>query len=298
MNYAPGSELLMLPFDHRASFERITGVKEGQKPSKEQVKQIEDYKEIIYEAYMKCVGQRTVTKQNSALLVDSQYGKTVMKSAAKDGVIFATCIEKSGKAVFEFEYQDYKKTIRVLNPTIVKVLVRYNPENLKKDNELQLTRLKELSDYCKSIAKLFLFELLVPPTVEQKKKYGEKFDEIARAKLTVKAIKEIHAFGIEPEIWKIEGEDTKEEMYAVVNEAVNQNAKTGVIVLGRGENKHKVEQWLNVAKGTPSVIGFAVGRTVFQQPLMEFASGKISREATVKKIADEYAHFVKIWMQK
>ncbi len=296
MNYTPGSQLLMLPFDHRASFAKIIGVKDGAKPSKEQVKQIENYKEIIYDAYMKCVGQRTVTKQNSAVLVDSQYGKTVMKRAAKDGVIFATCMEKSGQEIFDFEYPDYKKTIKVLQPTIIKVLVRYNPENKKTDNELQLKRLKELHDYCKSIAKPFLFELLVIPNDLQLKKYGkENFDAKERAKLTIRAINEIHAAGIEPQIWKIEGEDEKETMYSVVSAAVNQKAKTGVIVLGRGENEHKVEQWLNAAKEIPGVIGFAVGRTVFQTPLLELAAGKIKRELAVKKISDEYAHFVNLW---
>ena len=298
MAYVAGSELLVLPFDHRSSFEKLL-VEKGTELTKEQVKQLEGFKEVIYDAYLKCLKQGTVKKENSAVLTDYQYGYNVLDRARNDGVIFATCFEKSGKDLFELEYPDYKKTISKIDPTIVKVLVRMNPEWKREDNELQLKRLKELQDYCHSIGKHFLFELLVPATKRQLKKFGvENYELKERPKLTSKCIEMIHAAGVEPDIWKIEGFQDLPSVNSVVSEALEQERKTGVIILGRGENVDKVKHWLKMAKGVHGVIGFAVGRTVFLEPIKDFQAGKITREQAVKQIADNYSLLVNLWRSK
>ena len=295
MTYIPGNNLLMLPFDHRASFEKIIELKPGDKPTKDQTKKLEDFKEVIYDAYLKCLKQGTISKNESAILADSQYGKTVLERASKDGVIFATCFEKSGKELFELQYDDYKKTISKINPDIIKVLVRMNPEWKREDNQTQLKRLKELFEYTKSVGKFYLFELLVPATEGQLKKHGKDYDVKERPKLTAKCIQLIHDAGIQPDIWKLEGLDDITSVNAVVSSAIDQERKTGVIILGRGESADKVKEWILKAKGVHGVIGFAVGRTVFLQPLKDLHANKISREVAVKQIADNYSTFVNLW---
>ena len=44
-------------------------------------------------------------------------------------------------------------------------------------------------------------------------------------------------------------------------------SQVGCIILGRGEEEKKVEEWLRTAAGVPRFIGFAVGRTTFWDPL-------------------------------
>ena len=65
-------------------------------------------------------------------------------------------------------------------------------------------------------------------------------------------------------------------------------AKVGCIVLGRGEDEKKVEEWLRTAAGVPGFIGFAVGRTTFWDPLIDWRAGKSSREQAVAEIARRY----------
>jgi myo-inositol catabolism protein IolC len=69
----------------------------------------------------------------------------------------------------------------------------------------------------------------------------------------------------------------------------------GCIVLGRGENQQKVTEWLGVAATVPGFIGFAVGRTVFWQPLMDWRAGKITREQAVAAISGRYRELVDIF---
>ena len=71
--------------------------------------------------------------------------------------------------------------------------------------------------------------------------------------------------------------------------------QVGCIVLGRGENDLKVRDWLTIAAGVKGFIGFAVGRTDFWQPLVDWRAGKISRDAAVMEIARRYREFVEIF---
>jgi 5-dehydro-2-deoxygluconokinase len=67
------------------------------------------------------------------------------------------------------------------------------------------------------------------------------------------------------------------------------------IVLGRGEDDQKVREWLATAATVPGFIGFAVGRTTFWDPLVEFRDHKITREAAVTRIADSYREWVDVF---
>ena len=71
--------------------------------------------------------------------------------------------------------------------------------------------------------------------------------------------------------------------------------KVGCIILGRGEDDKKVREWLAVAAPVPGFIGFAVGRTTFWDPLIDWRSNKITREAAVAEIARRYKEWVAIF---
>jgi hypothetical protein len=83
---------------------------------------------------------------------------------------------------------------------------------------------------------------------------------------------ELQAAGVEPDLWKIEGLDRREDCQTVVATArAGGRDAIGCIILGRGENDQKVREWLNVAATVPGFIGFAVGRTDFWEPLVKLA---------------------------
>ena len=67
----------------------------------------------------------------------------------------------------------------------------------------------------------------------------------------------------------------------------------GCIILGRGEDDAKVRDWLTTAAGVPGFIGFAVGRTTFWEPLLDWRAKKATREATVTEIARRYREWVR-----
>jgi myo-inositol catabolism protein IolC len=294
-------ELLILAFDHRASFlEKMFGIK-GRQPTPEEKLQIEDYKKIIFEGF-RLATKKKVPKDIAGLLVDEEFGAGVLREAKKDGLMFAMPVEKSGQDEFDFDYgENFAKHIEEFNPTFVKVLVRYNPEGDAVMNKRQLQRLKKLSEYLTQKKRTFLFELIVPSTAAQLAKLGgskEKYDQELRPKLMVDSIKEIQDAGVEPAIWKLEGVDKPESAKAVVKQAQSGGRKVGVITLGRGESKEKVQEWLKVGAKIPGVIGFAVGRTIFWEPLADHKAGKTTRKEAIEKVAQNYQEFTELWLNE
>ncbi len=293
--------MLILAFDHRASFiKKMFGIK-GRQPTQEEKKEISEFKRVIFEGF-KAALKKGVSKEIAGLLVDEEFGANILREAKKNGLTFAMPMEKSGQDEFDFEYgEKYPMHIDEFDPTLVKVLVRYNPEGDVMMNKRQLMRLKSLSSYLQSIRKPFLLELLVPATKEQLAKFSdskENYDRELRPRLMAKAIGQIQDAGVEPTIWKLEGVEKAADAKAVVKAAQRDGRKAGVITLGRGESKEKVQEWLKVGAQIPGIIGFAVGRTIFWEPLAEYRAGRLDKRAAIEGVARNYADFAELWMSE
>jgi 5-dehydro-2-deoxygluconokinase len=291
--------LYFLPFDHRGSFK--TGMfswKGALTP--EQTAQIAATKQVIYDGFKSAIAAG-VHKEKAGILVDEQFGAAILRDAKAQGYATACPAEKSGQEEFDFEYgEDFAKHIEAFHPTFCKVLVRYNPEGDPALNRRQLARLKRLSDYLQNENhSQFLFELLVPPEKSQLDRLkGDKkaYDLELRPRLIVETIRQLQDAHVEPDVWKIEGLDRREDCEKIVAVARQGGRdKVGCIILGRGEDNKKVREWLMTAGGVPGFIGFAVGRTIFWDPLVSWRSGKITRDAAVAEIARRYREFVDIF---
>ena len=288
--------LYILPFDHRGSFQtKMFGWKGAL--TADQTAQIASAKQVIYDGFKQAIAAG-VPKDKAGILVDEQFGAAILRDAAVQGYHTACPAEKSGQEEFDFEYgEDFAEHIRTFNPTFCKVLVRYNPESDPALNQRQSARLRQLSDYLQtSNQSRFMFELLVPPEKAQFDRLrGDKkaYDLELRPRLMVEAIHDLQEAGVEPDVWKVEGLDRREDCERIVFTAQrNGRDKVNIIVLGRAENDQKVREWLTTAAGVKGFIGFAVGRTDFWDPLVAWRDGKITRDSAVAEIARRYEEFV------
>jgi myo-inositol catabolism protein IolC len=299
VNIGYDKALYIQPFDHRGSFQTKLFGWEG-KLTEEQTARIAASKQVIYDGFKAAVAAG-VPKENAGILVDEQFGAAILRDAAANGYATACPAEKSGQDEFDFEYgEDFAKHIEVFHPTFSKVLVRYNPEGEEVLNRRQSARLRQLSDYLHAKGRsLFMFELLVPAEKAQLDRVkGDKkaYDIEIRPGLMARAIEELQDAGVEADVWKIEGLDRREDCERIVEAAHRENRdKVGCIILGRGENDAKVREWLTTAAAVPGFIGFAVGRTVFWEPLVGWRDKKTTREEAVAEIARRYRNFVDIF---
>jgi myo-inositol catabolism protein IolC len=288
--------LYVLPFDHRGSFQtKLFGWSGALGP--EQTAEVAAIKHVVYEGFQAGI-EAGVSKQKGAILVDEQFGAAILRDAAAHGYWTASPAERSGQEEFAFEYGDeFADHIASFHPTFCKVLVRYNPEGDRARNGRQAARLRRLSDYLHSEGRSrFMFELLVPPEkaqLDQVQGDRKAYDLDLRASLMAEAMQQLQDAQVEPDIWKIEGLDRRTDCVKVVATARRGGRdNVGCIVLGRGENEQKVRDWLTTAAGVPGFIGFAVGRTSFWEPLVEFCAKRIARDAAVAEIARRYREFV------
>lgn len=291
--------LYVLPYDHRGTFQKNMFGWTGALTD-EQAAKITAMKQVIYDGFKEALATG-VPDDKAGILVDEQFGADILRDAAKHGFVSACPAEKSGQDEFDFEYgDDFARHIETFRPTFCKVLVRYNPEGDAAMNRRQSERLKKLSDYLHSGGpSRFMFELLVPATPRQLERSGggkKEYDRGLRPELMMRAITELQAAGIEPDVWKIEGIDQPEDCARIV--AVVRRGgrdRVGCIVLGRGEDEAKVRQWLKTAASVTGFIGFAVGRTSFWGPLSDWKDGQISRDDAVSEIARRYREWVGIF---
>ncbi len=291
--------LYILAFDHRGSFQqRFFGIS-GRRPTPEEAARISDAKQAIFEGFLRAL-EEGVPREHGGILVDEEFGADIARKARAEGLIFAMPVEKSGQDEFDFEYGEaFGEHIEEFDPTFAKVLVRYNPEGDRGMNARQAARLARLSDWLHGRGRRSLFELLVPAEPHQLEAVGGdagRYDRELRPGLMLRAIEELHAAGVEPDVWKIEGLDRREDCEAVAR-AVRDGGRDGVacVVLGRGADRAAVDHWLRQDAGVPGYIGFAIGRTIWWDPLQGYVGGTVGRDEATRAIAANYRGHIEVY---
>jgi myo-inositol catabolism protein IolC len=292
-------KLYILAFDHRGSFQKKMFGIEGD-PTPEETATISDAKKLIYEGMEKAVKQG-LDASSAGVLVDEQFGSDIPELAPKEGLSLTMPAEKSGQNEFDFQYGDaFGDHIAKYDLLATKVLVRHNPDGDAEMNERQTERLKRLADWLHANDRKFLFELLVPAEEEQLASVdgdADRYDAELRPELMRRAIEDIQNHGIEVDIWKIEGVDTRQDAEMLSEQARTGEGRENVksVLLGRGASDEKVDHWLREAAPVEGFIGFAIGRSIWWDALKGFLGGDLERGAAAEQIADNYQRFIKVY---
>jgi myo-inositol catabolism protein IolC len=293
-------KLYILAFDHRGSFQKKMFGIEGD-PDEEQTRTIADAKHLIYEGMVKATEASSVPPETMGVLVDEQFGGDIPSQAKQAGLKLAMPVEKSGQDEFDFDYgEQFGEHIEGFDPGFSKVLVRYNPDGDADMNSRQSERLKRLADWLHDHDRKFLFELLVPAEDAQLESVGgdtDRYDAELRPELMRRAIEELQDFGIEVDIWKIEGVDERSDAEMLAKQTRTGPGRENVVcvLLGRGASDDKVDHWLRVAAPVEGFVGFAIGRSIWWDALKGFLDGSLEREAAAQQIADKYLRFIGVY---
>lgn len=293
------NDLYILAFDHRGTLTKgLLGV-EGREPSKEEISRVSEMKNIIFDGFLSAK-ESGISGGDPAILVDEAFGLQVQNKAKELGIKFAAPVEKSGQKVFDFEYgDDFGNKIEEVGADFVKILVRWNPDDPAETREIQGSRIKTLSDWLDDNGRKFLLEFLVPASDAQLASVDgdqARYDSEIRPKLAVQVVEEMREKGADPDIWKIEGLDTKEACENV-SSVIKSGGREDVIavVLGRGANDEKVNEWLRAGASVDGYKGFAIGRSIFWDSLKGWHAGDKSREQAVSEIANSYLSFISVY---
>jgi myo-inositol catabolism protein IolC len=292
MRFSPSaaSPLFLLAMDHRNSIaEIILGVPKERDNS--ELKKLRDAKLVIYEGARRVLAEG-ISQGRPGVLVDEHLGSEVARRAKQDGFVLAMPIEKSGTQLFELEYgEKFATHVKKFDPDFSKVLVRYNPVDDESTRATQIERLARISEWAHEVDQQWLFELLIPPTSQQLAQYEDQyhFDERARPTLTAETLTAMREGGVHPTVWKLEGHETTEGAEEVLRTvAADREHPAECIVLGRNAPMPRVEHWIETAAPLSGFAGFAVGRSIWQEPLQGLLGGQIKRKEAVESIAARY----------
>jgi myo-inositol catabolism protein IolC len=298
MTWHAGQPLYMLSFDHRNSFEKGL-LKIAGEPTEAERRRISNLKELIYEGFTRAIADGAPS-ESCALLVDEEFGADIARSAHRDGFTLAMPVERSGQDEFDFEFGErFGAHVEAFDPDFAKVLVRYNPDGDAELNRGQARRLATLSSWLRANDRRFLFELLVPATTEQNARVDgdqDAYDRDLRPQLVVRTLAELQDAGVEPDIWKIEGLETRADCERAVAQArVGGRDDVVCVVLGRGAGLDRVAHWLREAAPVDGYVGLAIGRTLWLQALTEHLAGRLERDAAAEQIAANYRQMIDVY---
>jgi myo-inositol catabolism protein IolC len=250
-------------------------------------------KRFVYDGF-KAALAAGVPGDKAGILVDEQFGARILGDATAQGYMTACPAEKNGQEEFDFEFgEHFASHIEAFHPTFCKVLLRYDPEGNEELNRRQSNRLKRLSEYLHGTSRsLFMLDLLLPG----QRTHLKKLESDEKASLIVEAMQQLQDAQVEPDVWGLEGLERREECERVVAAARRGGRdKVGCIILGEADDDKKVRESLSTAAGAPGFIGFAVGRTIFWQPVSQWLARQIAPKAAVAEIAQHYREFVNIF---
>ena len=286
--------LFILAMDQRDSFQRtlfgVTGT-----PTADQLASMRAAKWLIFAAAQRVAGSQPEGSR-LGILVDEQLGADVARGARTAGFELAMPVEVSGAERLEFEYgDDFGAHIEAFDPDWVKVLVRFNPADPAELQQAQIAKLKQLHDWVASNRRRWLLELLVPATRKQLAKYEDQalYDEHARPGLTAEVITSLTGAGVYPSIWKLEGYDTTEGAQLVLDAVKSRDPVSECVVLGRNAPQRQLDHWLDIAAPLEGFVGFAIGRSNWNQPLADYLAGRQDQASTERRIAENYSHYIR-----
>ncbi len=258
-------------------------------PTEADLRRAREAKWLVWEGLRTAIDQGAVDRDEAGALVDATYGEEVLRAARAEHVRTAMPVEASGVTPLAFEHPDWRERLEVLDPDWAKVLIRYHPDDDPAVGRAQRASLLELSTHCAATSRPLMLELLVPPRPDQAVD-RVRFDAETRPGLMVRALHELRDAGISVDTWKVEGLERAEDA-----ERVAAAAAGPCIVLGRGADREAVDRWLAVAASVDGFDGFAIGRSIWWEPLRALLAGSSPRPAAIGAIAAEYGRYAAVY---
>jgi myo-inositol catabolism protein IolC len=291
--------LFILAMDHRASFGKTLFGVTGDEPDPDQAAAMTAAKWMTFEGLLAALP--AVRRGRAGVLVDERYGRDVI-DAAQAPVVLAVPVEASGRDWFTLEWgESWLDHVTAIKPGYAKVLIRDNPEFDAAAREEQFARLAEVSSSLARIGVPLLYELLVPATAAQLGRAGHDagvYDRDLRPGLVAQVIADNQAHGVEPALWKVEGLETAEAAQQVAEQAKAGGRTADLIVLGRDAPAGRLDHWLEVASQVSAFVGFAIGRSIWEDAIREYEAsdrGTTAARAAKAQITERYLGFIEHW---
>jgi 5-dehydro-2-deoxygluconokinase len=166
---------------------------------------------------------------------------------------------------------------------IAKCLVKYHPDDAIDNRLEQEAQVRALYDAVQVSGHELLLEIIPPK-------------DLPRAGDTVlRSLKRFYNLGIYPEWWKLE--PVNAEQWQAIDALIAERDPycRGVVVLGLGASIAELRSGFRDARASASCRGFAVGRTIFEEPSRRWLSGAIDDETLIRDVRAQFEMLIDAW---
>ncbi len=268
--------LMALAIDHRAQLEKIAD--EAGAPRE----RISQFKRLAVDAAAKVAAGRP----GFGMLLDSKYGREALFRAAECNFWIGRPVEEPGSRPLDFEFGGSLGARLIEWPIAhtIKCLCFYHPDDAPEMKARQQRELLRLADAARIIGRELLIEIIAS-------KNGEVVDDTVS-----RVLDRLYAIGIKPDWWKLEGQASAQawDNIAAVIEAQDPLCR-GIMLLGLEAPEEDLATAFRVARGCSLVRGFAVGRTIFVDPALNWFAGRIDDAETVRAMAESFSRLCALW---
>ncbi|MFG7960897.1 5-dehydro-2-deoxygluconokinase [Pseudomonas aeruginosa] len=220
------------------------------------------------------------------LLADERFGQDALNAASGRGWWVARPVELPGSRPLLFEPgRSLGSNLQAWpREQIVKCLVHYHPDDeplLRLEQEAQL---KSLYDAALASGHELLLEVIPP------KRHPSPHPDVL-----YRALKRLYNIGIYPAWWKIESqpESVWRQLDALIRE--RDPYCHGVLLLGLNAAPAELAEGFRQAGASRMCRGFAVGRTIFQEPSRAWLAGEIDDAGLIARVRSTFENLIASW---
>jgi 5-dehydro-2-deoxygluconokinase len=273
-------ELHVFAFDHRSQF--LDLAREAGAPES----RLRELKSLLVRALAETERELGLQGRVGAL-IDGTYGEDALYAATGRGWWLGRPVEIPGSRPLEFEggRSIGSKLASWPREQVVKCLVRYHPDDaaeLRLEQEAQLLALHEA---VQASGHELLLEVILPS------------DLPSDGTQLVRALARLYDIGLQPEWWKLA--PMPAETWRLVDGLVEGRDPycRGVVILGLNASLEALASGFREAAAARTCRGFAVGRTIFQGPSLDWLAGRIDDATLVARIRANFETLVRVWRE-
>ncbi|VVP90316.1 5-dehydro-2-deoxygluconokinase [Pseudomonas fluorescens] len=220
------------------------------------------------------------------LLADQRFGQDSLSAATGRGWWVARPVEVQNSRPLAFEHGRSIGSNLIAWPQeqIIKCLVQFHPDDepmLRLEQEAQIKGLYQASQ----VSGHELLLEIIPP----------KDHPSPHPDVLYRALKRLYNLGIYPAWWKIEAQSFDE--WKQLDELIQERDPycRGVVLLGLNAPASALAEGFQQASQSRTCRGFAVGRTIFQEPSRAWLAGEIDDEALIRQVQGTFVELIDAW---
>ncbi len=270
-------ELKVLAIDHRSQFDDLVA-----KLGTGNLDKVPRFKNLTLQA----IDRVASGDASFGLLADGRFGTRALEAAADTNYWIGRPIELPGSRPIEFEGgADVAATLGTWPRNhVVKCLVFYHPDDTVELRARQDRQIVRLASAARETRHELLLEIIAS-------KHGE-----VGPRTIADVIDHIYDLGVYPDWWKLEPA-ADAAAWATIERVIHARDPRcrGIVLLGLAAPRNELLASFAATADIPMVKGFAVGRTIWNEPAERWLKGEIDDGTAVDMLAANFQELVDGW---